>query len=130
MRSRAEAEERFRVEEEARQFQTFEIFRQALRPASLNPKLEAARAILQQYPSTGSWFLNMDLVKRWLGVDDSSICVLRLSGIPGAGMSLLRAVQLTYRQIYIVSHGRRNSAGFYHRPPGSFGISELPRGTE
>lgn len=46
---------------------------------------ENAVEIRSEYPSTGSWILQRDQMKKWMKPEDTDGSLLWLSGIPGAG---------------------------------------------
>ncbi|KAI9644159.1 hypothetical protein NHQ30_007512 [Ciborinia camelliae] len=53
---------------------------------------ESAVAMRADYPSSGNWILQENTIKTWLDAQQSTIPLLWINGIPGAGKTILASV--------------------------------------
>ncbi|KAJ8062489.1 hypothetical protein OCU04_009019 [Sclerotinia nivalis] len=62
--------------------------------AATNSKLdqESAAAMRSDYPASGNWILHESRMKSWLDLRQSTIPILWMNGIPGAGKTILTSV--------------------------------------
>lgn len=57
--------------------------------SAVNIKVDHQGYTTMRHENTGHWILNNDIIKEWINPDKSTIPMVWLNGIPGAGMILL-----------------------------------------
>ena len=84
--ARISAEERHEKDQERDERMEFQLIQNSIRPHFYDSDLER----LRQHCSVqaGDWLENDDVFATWQDVNDQSVPVFWLTGIPGAGMSI------------------------------------------
>jgi hypothetical protein len=92
--ARVRSLEHFESVEKAHQLQEYRGLRTEISPQTYDDKLDRLRG--QLCSGTGKWLLKDDTFTKWLNASDSSVRLIWIHGIPGAGLYLLKLLELFF----------------------------------